>query len=279
MPELPEVETIVRRLDQRLRGAVVNRVDVLRADIVRVRDGLSRLRNDLPGARIVGVTRRAKRILIDVSPHVLAFHLGMSGRLTLCEPGEPLAPHTHVRVRFHDPLPELRFRDPRRFGGVWCYPKDAPPAGRLMGPLGPEPLELKPGDFTNLLHDRRRQIKALLMDQRVIAGLGNIYVDESLFDAGVHPLTHSDRLSEPQCARLLHSIQKTLRRAIASEGSTLLDYRQADGAEGHFQRLLRVFRRTGLPCPRCRTAIVRIKVCGRSTHYCPKCQKQRRSHS
>ncbi|MCC7293449.1 MAG: bifunctional DNA-formamidopyrimidine glycosylase/DNA-(apurinic or apyrimidinic site) lyase [Phycisphaerales bacterium] len=273
MPELPEVETIVRQLQAALRGRRVASVEVLRADIVRA--AARPLAEALPGRTVRRVTRRAKRILFDLGNCTMVVHLGMSGRLTLCAATSPVAPHTHLRIRFRGMSDELRFRDPRRFGGVWLLDEaaihDTGHAPRL-GPVGPEPLELTPLEFQALLAGRRRQIKPLLMDQRAIAGLGNIYVDESLFEAGIHPLSRAGDLTAAQARRLLAAIQRILRRAIRSKGSTLLDYRRADGESGGFQRLFRVFRRTGQPCPRCGTTIKRLIIGGRSSHVCPKCQ-------
>lgn len=273
MPELPEVETVVRQLQAALRGRRVARVEVLRADIVRA--AARPIAEVLPRRTVRGVTRRAKRILFDLGSCTLVIHLGMSGRLTLCAADSPVQPHTHLRIRFRGMSDELRFRDPRRFGGVWLLGEEeahgAEHAPRL-GPVGPEPLELKPLEFQALLAGRRRRIKPLLMDQRVIAGLGNIYVDESLFDAGIHPLARAGDLTSARARRLLAAIQRVLRRAIRSKGSTLLDYRGADGGSGGFQRLFRVFRRTGEPCPRCGTTIQRLIIGGRSSHVCPKCQ-------
>lgn len=272
MPELPEVETIVRQLHAALRGRRVASVELLREDIVRA--ATRPLAEALPGCRLRGVTRRAKRILFDLGDCTLVVHLGMSGRLTLCAARSPVESHTHLRIRFAGMSDELRFRDPRRFGGVWLLSGGSPhdTTAPRLGPVGPEPLELKPREFHALLARRRRRIKPLLMDQRVIAGLGNIYVDESLFDAGIHPLARAGELTAARTRRLLAAIQRVLRRAIRSKGSTLLDYRRADGESGGFQRLFRVFRRTGEPCPRCDTTIQRLVIGGRSSHVCPKCQ-------
>jgi len=195
----------------------------------------------------------------------------MTGRLTVESVTAEVLPHTHLRIRVGDGTRELRFRDPRRFGGVWCFAGGARHVGRKLGPLGAEPLGLTPRAFGSLLA-RGRQIKALLLDQTVIAGLGNIYCDEALHASRIHPLTRASDLTDEQTRCLLRAIKSILRKAIAFRGSTLMDYRQADGTEGLFQRHHKVYQREGKPCRRCRTAIVRLIAAGRSTFVCPSCQ-------
>lgn len=272
MPELPEVETIARELDRCLSGEAVVGVRVMRRDVVHGdRRSLGRL---IRGRRVARVFRRAKRVIVDLEPdRQLVFHLGMSGRLTVESADVTPEVHTHVRVRVGDGRRELRFRDPRRFGGVWCFADGAEHIGYRLGPLGAEPLELTLRSFRTILN-RKRQIKALLLDQRVIAGLGNIYCDESLFGAGLHPQTRANELSGEDARRLLRSIKTVLRRAISYRGSTLVDYRQADGTEGSYQKYHRVYNREGKPCRRCRTPIVRCIAAGRSTFFCPACQQR-----
>jgi len=270
MPELPEAETVARALDRSLTGERVAGVRVARRDVIH---GDPRpLGRVIRGLRIAAVSRRAKRVIVDFEAGVqLVFHLGMSGRLTVEATGAEVAPHTHLRIRVGDATRELRFRDPRRFGGVWCLAGGDRHVGRKLGPLGAEPLELSSVAFTAMLV-RKRQIKALLLDQTVIAGLGNIYCDEALFAARIHPMTRASELSQEQSRHLLRAIKRVLRRAIAHRGSTLMDYRQVDGAEGSFQRYHKVYHREGRPCRRCRTSIVRLTVAGRSTFLCPSCQ-------
>ncbi len=275
MPELPEVETIVRALRGELANRTIADIELSRSDIIH---GDPRpLAALLPGRRVRAVRRRAKRVVIELQPSAqLIFHLGMSGRLTVCPRSSPVESHTHLRVWFTKCDRELRFRDPRRFGGVWCFSGGDEHVGRRLGELGPEPLELNLRGFRRIA-SRGRQIKALLLDQRVIAGLGNIYCDESLHGAGIHPAWRADSLDFDQVRRLLRSIKSTLRRAIRSKGSTLTDYRQANGREGSFQKYHRVYRREGLPCRKCGTTIGRFTVAGRSTFLCPKCQPARQT--
>ncbi len=271
MPELPEAETIARELDRRLAGETVAGVRELRRDVIH---GDPRpLGRVIRGRRVIHVSRRAKRVILDLeAPVQLVFHLGMSGRLTVESVDAELLPHTHLRIRVGDAARELRFRDPRRFGGVWCLTGGERYVGRKLGPLGAEPLELKPRAFCAILA-RRRQIKALLLDQTIVAGLGNIYCDEALFAAGIHPLTRAGELGDDEARSLLRSIKTVLRKAIAHRGSTLMDYRQADGAEGSFQQHHKVYQREGEACRRCGTPIVRLIAAGRSTFICPVCQR------
>lgn len=272
MPELPEAETIARTLHQRLEGRTFSRVQVHRADIVH---GDPRpLEETLPGRRVVRVSRRAKQVVFELDPTAkLAVRLGMTGRLMLVRPDAPLQPHTHMQAWFADTAEELRFCDPRRFGGLWLLTPGGALTGRRLTPPGPEPLTLRPAEFRTLLV-RKRPIKSLLMDQTIIAGLGNIYCDESLFAAGVHPLTPARRLRPEQADRLLRAIKQVLRRAIAARGSTILDYRDPDGNGGTFRRQHRVYQREGEKCRSCGSVIRRIVLTGRSTFFCPTCQRR-----
>jgi formamidopyrimidine-DNA glycosylase len=272
MPELPEVETVASRLDARLRGAVVESVRLLRRDIVKA--GPRSIARSLTHRTVRRVGRHGKRIIWELDPPgaELNVHLGMTGNLLLIDSGAPLADHTHLRMRFVGLDDELRFRDPRRFGGIWLTKNGQPPrSGRFSRPLGPDALAVRLPQFRELL-TRRRQIKALLMDQGSIAGLGNIYCDESLFRAGIHPLTPAAELDRGRVAALSRSIRSVLRQAIAAGGSSLRDYRNADGEPGWFRVQHRVYDRKGEPCTSCRTPIERIVVASRSTHFCPRCQ-------
>jgi len=274
MPELPEAETIARQLageltNKRLGRVVVSRRDVLcgeHTDLERV----------LPGRRVLRVRRRAKRVVIDLDGMLRwIVRLGMSGRLLVQSAEAPVEKHTHVRVAIAGTELELRFVDPRRFGGIACVTRGGTADRREWDRVGIEPLEATVGEFRRVLA-RRRQIKALLMDQSAIAGLGNIYCDESLHAARIHPLTRADRLNPESVKRLRSAIKATLRRAIRFNGSTLMDYRDADGKEGSFQRHHKVYQREGKPCRACGTTIRRIQAAGRSTFFCPKCQTKRR---
>jgi formamidopyrimidine-DNA glycosylase len=225
----------------------------------------------------------------------LVVHLGMTGGLFVVPADGPVRKHTHLRVRFVGRPFELRFVDPRRFGGVWLVDDASPltdsaaaesvqgkrdshtsgvrpPAG--LRELGPDALALRVPVLRAILR-RRRRIKALLLDQQAVSGLGNIYCDEALFAAGIHPLTRASDLNERQVRALAGAIRRTLRASIASGGTTVSDYRDAGGNMGGFQRRLRVYGREDEPCPRCGSSIRRILAAGRSTHLCPRCQPRR----
>ncbi len=271
MPELPEVQTVVTRLDGAVRGATIAAVALVRPDIVKRGDrGLA---ERLVGRRVAGVGRHGKRIIWRLEPPGgLVMHLGMTGNVSLARPDAAIERHTHLRIAFSDRPFEVRFRDPRRFGGVWL--EDAlgtEGRGRFSAALGPDALALGLKAFRAVLR-RPRQIKALLMDQSVIAGLGNIYCDEALHRGGVHPRARACDLPPESVARLHRALRAVLRSAIEAGGSSLRDYRNADGDPGLFQIRHRVYGRDGLPCPRCRTHVVRVVLASRSTHYCPRCQ-------
>ncbi|WP_428937005.1 bifunctional DNA-formamidopyrimidine glycosylase/DNA-(apurinic or apyrimidinic site) lyase [Fontivita pretiosa] len=279
MPELPEVQTVVNTLAGRILGRRIAAVQLLRHDIVNPPgfNLVQRLQNRI----FRNVTRRGKRIVFSLDDgNRFYIHLGMSGRLTLEPADSPVLKHTHLILRLvtdatadrsHAGL-HLRFRDPRRFGGVWWIGSETDGNGR-DDKIGPEPLALRPAQLARRLARTRRAIKSALLDQTLIAGLGNIYADESLFAARLHPLTPANSLDAEQIARLNRAIKTTLRRAIRHRGSSLRDYVDADGLAGAFQNRHRVYDRAGQPCPACRTPIARIVLSGRSTCFCPKCQR------
>lgn len=265
MPELPEVQTVVNTLVPRIVLSRIERVDLRRADMLCPR-GFD-LNRSLAGRTVQSITRRGKRIIFTLDDsNRFYIHLGMTGRLTLESPGAPILKHTHLILGFE--AVEIRFQDARRFGGIWWMGKD--PDEQAMGP---EPLTLRPDQLLDRLGKTRRAIKNALLDQRLIAGLGNIYADESLFEAAIHPLTAANALSDDQARRLNRAIKLTLRRALRHRGSSLRDYVDADGGAGAFQKLHQVYDRAGQPCRTCRTPIQRIVLGGRSTCFCPKCQK------
>lgn len=275
MPELPEAETIARELNRQVTDSVIAGARVLRRDVLH---GDPRpIGRVVTGLRVQRVYRRAKRVILVLDGGVeIVFHLGMSGRLSVESSDAPPAKHTHLRLSLVDDPRELRFCDPRRFGGVWVQAGGTTHIGRRLGSLGAEPLDLPLRDFVRLLK-RNRQIKALLLDQTVIAGIGNIYCDESLFQAGVHPALPGHMLERTQAGVLLRSIKRVLRAAIRERGSTINDYRRVDGSEGTFQRRHRVYGREGAACVACGAAITRMVVAGRSTFVCAVCQPLRPS--
>jgi formamidopyrimidine-DNA glycosylase len=224
--------------------------------------------NALAGRTVADLSRRAKRIVFTLGDgNRFYVHLGMTGRLTVETPLAPLAAHTHLIVTL-DHGRQLRLVDPRRFGEiVWLGA-----AGHDN--IGPEPLSLRPAVLHTRLSVTRRPIKAALLDQSVIAGIGNIYADEALHRAGVHPTRPGNSLTRAETARLNRAIKGVLRRAIRAGGSSIRDYVNADGLRGGFQLSHRVYDREGQPCQGCRTALLRIVLGGRSTHFCPKCQPE-----
>jgi formamidopyrimidine-DNA glycosylase len=272
MPELPEVQTIVTTIAPSLLGRRFDAILHLRGDIVQPA-GFD-LAAALTGRRIVDLSRRGKKIILTLDDHNRLFiHLGMTGRLDIVAHERAVEPHTHL-IATIGPM-QLRFRDPRRFGGIFWLGTTTPPDENL----GPEPLALRVHQLAAHLAEHlaptRRTVKSAILDQSLLAGLGNIYVDESLYEAQIHPATIASTLTKPQIAALAKAIQKTLRKAITHRGSTLRDYRDPNGQPGRFQSLHRVYDRKGKPCPRCKTPIRRIVLSGRGTHFCPKCQPKR----
>ncbi len=274
MPELPEVETIVRGLAGQVVGRRVERVELARGDIVHG--------HPAPLCALIHrrctetVDRHGKWIRLAMEgPTRLEIHLGMSGRLVWVPEDSPVEAHTHLRLGFRRCRKELRFIDPRRFGGVWLTHGNGDACDAWIGAVrvtpGPDALLLKAKSFQQILK-RRRQIKALLLDQGAIAGLGNIYCDEILHRAGIHPLTRASDLTLEQGRTLHRALRQVLLHAIRAGGSSIRDYRDASNMAGSFQNRHRVYQREGLPCGRCRTPITHMQAAGRSTFYCPACQ-------
>ena len=269
MPELPEVETVARGL----RAVQGRRIVAVRVDWERtVVPPPPAFEARLLGQRILAVRRRGKWLVLSLEGGAgLLVHLRMSGRLLLESGGVEEDPHTRVVLGLDDGR-RLRFSDPRKFGRMVLT--EDPEA--VLGALGPEPLgeDFTPRRLGEMLSRRRARLKSLLLDQRFVAGLGNIYVNEILWRAGLHPLRRANTLSTVEVARLHHAIQEVLEEAIARRGSTLEDRRYvgADGQPGGFAARLAAYGRAGHPCPRCGTTIERITVGGRGTYLCPRCQ-------
>ncbi len=279
MPELPEVETVMRVLQVRLEGRVLARVRLHRPDLRWAFP--AGLAERMTGARVSGFRRRAKYILmrLDGGDSVL-IHLGMSGRIVV-GPALPntATPHEHISFETDNGW-RVGFIDPRRFGSVDLVATAAEDAHRLLAGLGPEPLDR---DFDGpalsaALRRRRTPIKAALLDQRTVAGLGNIYACEALFRAGISPRRSAHTVAGVRAARLVSAIKATLAEAIAAGGSSLRDYVQPEGELGYFQHAFKVYGRTGLPCERCPLppdcgGVRRMVQSGRSTFYCPRTQR------
>lgn len=274
MPELPEVETVVRTLRPRIVGRTIGEVRLLWKPLLR--RGSVRDLKALEGKRIAGVGRRGKMAVVDIEGGGrLVFHLKMTGQLVVGEPGPAADKHLRLVVAFRDGRSELRFRDIRKFGFMLCLGPDerGESACRELASLGPEPLETGKEAFRRLFEGRKARIKAMLLDQETIAGIGNIYADESLFAAGVHPATKAADLGAADLDRLHAAVRRILKMSIEAGGSTIRNYVDGDGRSGGYQRRHKVYGREGEPCPRCGTKIARIRVAGRSSFFCPRCQK------
>jgi formamidopyrimidine-DNA glycosylase len=284
MPELPEVETIARGVDARVRGD-----QIIEAWLGTHREPFktppARMARGLEGRVILGVHRTGKHIVCELGSSLAdgslavenagepdaqwIVHLGMTGRLLVTTPDGPLANHTHARLRLKSGR-EIRFVDPRRFGRL-----ELRELGRTAGfkGAGKEPLTIGAEEFAALFRGRKLAMKAALLNQSLLTGVGNIYADESLFRAGIRPRRRAGRLTRAELERLRLVVREVLQHAIRLGGSSVSDYVDADGVRGFFQLEHCVYLRTGEPCRVCGTAIRRILVGGRGTHYCPKCQR------
>lgn len=270
MPELPEVETTVRALRKPLIGRTFKEVCTSWSRHL-VTPALPEFQTRIQGQRIEAIERRGKYLLFHLSGgETLIIHLKMTGHLSVVDETTPLHPHVHTLFRL-DGGQELRFRDPRKFGRVYLVRDPA----EVVGKLGPEPLE---SSFTvevlqARLNGRKRALKPLLLDQTILSGIGNIYADEALFYAGLHPERPANSLSASEMAALHAAIQKVLQMGIEREGASITNYLKPDGSRGRMQNTVAVFRRTGDACYQCGSPIQRIVLGGRSTHFCPVCQQ------
>ena len=270
MPELPEVETIARGLAKRVKGDVIESV-WLGSKPEPLKSPAAEIEAALQSKKIANVRRSGKHIVFDlesfadeISSGQWLVHLGMTGRLLVCSPDTEVEKHTHAVLRLASGR-ELRFVDPRRFGRLAVIQEFAP-AGR-------EPLQVSVADFRTLFRKRKTPIKSALLNQKLLSGVGNIYADEALFRAGVRPRRRAASLTGDELTRLHKGLKQVLQEAIRLGGSSISDYVDSDGQEGFFQLKHRVYGREGEPCRVCRTPINRIVIAGRSSHYCPKCQK------
>jgi formamidopyrimidine-DNA glycosylase len=270
VPELPEVETVVREVRPHVVGRRVIRLYIGEKPLRRA--WVADWTDHVAGRRIAAVRRRGKWILFDLDSGLLVVHLGMTGRLTVGAPDRPDESHTHF-VADLDDGGQLRFRDVRRFGSVSFYQDAGDFESEFTGKLGPEPFDVTPAEFRRVLAGTARPLKAVMLDQRAVAGVGNIYADEALFEAKLPPGRLGRDMTAAEADRLRKAIVKVLTRAIDRRGSTIRDYVGGSGNKGSYQAEFRVYGRTGRPCPRCRTPIARTRLAGRSTHYCPNCQR------
>ncbi len=269
MPELPEVETIKRTLSQKLSGQKIKACEVRLAKLVRPKPEI--FIDMVHDKTILDLKRRGKFLLLQLSQGlVLLFHFRLTGQLIYSRNG-PEPPYTHLRFDLENG--KLFYADLRQFGSIEVLKEEKLLHHPSLVKLGSEPFDLTPEEFYSLLKGRRRKLKALLLDQSLIAGLGNIYVDETLFRAGLHPARKASSLSFEDASRLHRIICKVLKEAIATGGSSVRNYVDGEGKTGRFQERHLVYGKKGRPCPRCGAPISYTTIAGRGTHFCPHCQK------
>jgi formamidopyrimidine-DNA glycosylase len=274
MPELPEVETVLRGLRRRALCRRIIAVEVLHTGII-AGDAEDFIRQ-IEGRTAVTIQRKGKVLAVELADAkrseslYLIFRLGMTGQVTIQPVDKPLEPHSHVRMMFEGEKEELRFRDARRFGRLRCCTREE--VDLLFKSLGPDAQQVTEKEFLRAMRGRRGAIKSWLLNQQGVSGLGNIYADEALFESGIHPLAQPEYVSADSVHRLHRAVQKVLKRAVNLQGTTFRDYIDIEGRPGNYLQHLRVYQKTGEPCPRCGTPIRRIVIAGRSSHFCPRCQ-------
>ena len=285
MPELPEVEIIVNDLAEKIVGKTIKEAQIFDNKVANVKTSM--LRKSLVGEKIIGAGRRAKIIIIKLKDNYLVIHLKMTGQLVFVSGDKIIAgghtienvgkklpnKYTRVVVEFNDKS-KLYFNDQRRFGWVKIFAADE--LKKILSNLGYEPLK-KDFNFLNLKkvlkRKRKSSIKQALMDQKIIAGIGNIYADESLFEAGINPLKKAGGLNDFEIKKLLNAIKAKLKLSIKYRGTTFNNYIDTAGSRGNFSKFLKVYGREGKKCKNCDSTIKKTKLGGRGTHYCPRCQK------
>jgi len=280
MPELPEVETVARGLREALPGRRILSVRLEKTDFI---DDPSALELGLPGATVLQIRRLGKNLLVDFTTRdghakklSLLIHLGMTGQIAIISPDAPVPKHTHVFLSLDDGR-ELRYTDVRRFGRMAVL-SDLEQES-VLGGLGLEPLEISEKEFRARIQARDSHIKALLLNQSVVRGMGNIYTDEALWRSKIHPRKSGRKLSAAEVRRLYRAMQEILKDAIRLKGSSISDYQGTDGSKGKFQLRHRVYGRDGEKCFRCKSVIRHSTVAGRSTHFCARCQPAPRARA
>ena len=282
MPELPEVETVRKGLEKLVNGFYIKKVKVLKERSIANIEGTKNFENHIKDSYLGNWNRRGKYLIGSLykrdknAKGFLVVHLRMTGQFKLFN--TPKLPCIHTRVRFFDDgKRELRFIDVRNFGQMWYVPSNKSVKEIVSGinRLGPEPFS---NDFNSTylykyLENRTRSIKASLLDQKTVAGVGNIYADETLFDAGINPKTKSKNLKKSELNKICKSLVKILKISIGQGGTTFSDFRDLEGVNGNYGGQALVYRRSGKACKKCGEKILREKICGRSTHWCPNCQK------
>ncbi len=274
MPELPEVETVRRTLETLILGKEIKEVQVLYPKIIKKPEVYEEFADALKGQHVKEIGRRGKFLILYLDDYALVSHLRMEGKYALHEASEPIDKHTHVLFTFTDGT-QLRYKDVRKFGTMHLFLKGEELSSLPLEKLGPEPLSdaftveyLKP-----ILQKTSRNIKAVILDQTVVVGVGNIYVDESLFRAKIHPTRPASSLTDDEISALVAEIKATLSEAVERGGSTIRSYINSQGQMGMFQLQILVYGKEGESCPRCGSTIEKGKVAGRGTHFCPSCQK------
>ena len=282
MPELPEVETVRKGLEKLLNDFHIQKIEVLKERSIASVGGSKSFINNIENSYL-GKWRRRGKYLIGTLNTInknrkgfLVVHLRMTGQFKLLN--KKMLPCAHTRVRFFEKGgKELRFIDIRNFGQMWYVPSEKPISEIVSGikSLGPEPFSknFDSNYLKNYLKNKKSSIKSVLLDQKTVAGVGNIYADETLFDAGINPKTQSKNLNKNELKRICNSLVKILKISIGEGGTTFSDFRDLEGVNGNYGGQALVYRRTGKPCKKCGEIIIREKLCGRSTHWCPNCQK------
>lgn len=278
MPELPEVETVAQGLRRRALGRRISAVEVRHASVIV--GSPEEFISTLAGRKLERVSRKGKAIAVELGgenggePRYLLVRLGMTGQLTVTPRDAPVEPHTHVLMPLDDGREELRFRDARRFGKLRSL--TLPELEKVLGGMGPDAQRVTEPEFRAAMKGRKGAIKSWLMNQNLVAGLGNIYADEALFEARIHPLAQPGRVSSGKAHDLYKAVRKVLDRAVRLGGTTFSDYLDIEGRPGAFLSKLRVYQHTGEPCRRCGQPIRRIVIGGRSSHFCRHCQPRPR---
>lgn len=275
MPELPEVETIKNTLKRLVIDKVIEDVQVYWTKIVKLPDDVEVFKILLRGQKIKDITRKGKFLRFELDDYVLISHLRMEGKYSVNKKDEPIIKHTHIIFKFTDDE-ELRYNDVRKFGTMHVFKKGEEFTNKPLNTLGPDPFEetYSLSYFYEKLQKTSRPIKNALLDQTIIAGLGNIYVDETLFKANVHPLTKANELKKEQVELIKKCAYITLRDAVKQGGTTIRSYVSSDGNMGMFQQELLVYGQENQACKNCGDQISKFKVAGRGTHICPTCQKE-----
>jgi formamidopyrimidine-DNA glycosylase len=279
MPELPEVETVAQGLRRRALGRRIAAVEVRHASVIA--GSAEEFISTIEGRRVSSVSRKGKAIAVELAgvqgaeTRFLLVRLGMTGQLTVTPHDAPVEPHTHVFMTLDDGREEIRFRDARRFGRLRSLTRAE--LEKVLGALGPDAQLVTELQFLAAMKGRKGAIKSWLMNQNLVAGLGNIYADEALFEARVHPLSQPGRVPSGKAHALYKAVRKVLDHAVRLGGTTFSDYLDVEGRPGAFLKKLKVYQHTGEPCRRCGQAIRRIVIGGRSSHFCRQCQPRPRA--